>query len=201
MVLRHVIICVAHIRKGGKNILFDMLIHVLDCTTLIFRIKRGLGFCHIRYAKIGTACLRVVVLAEDIDKHEMSVCPAKQSLGHLSLQTGLRTTEIIDFGDSGIGGSNAFIAVVPEILRRIVILIYNLLPIIKLLYLSCRTGDIVSEILYIVRHILCDGQICNVRVCRNKKVLDLFLSIYNGSLIRSDIKKSVARSNCRYGKH
>ena len=131
----------------------------------------------------------------------MSVCPAKQSLGHLSLQTGLRTTEIIDLGDSGIGGGNAFVAVVPEILRRIVILIYNLVPIIKLLYLSCRAGDIVSEILYIVRHILCDSQISNVRVCRNKKVLDLFLSIYNGSLIRSNIKKRVARSNCRYGKN
>ena len=199
MVLRHLVIGLAHVREGLLQVAVNHFIDMSHGATLILRVEFGLDSLHIRDTEILVTRILVVIQAEFVNQHEMGVGTAEERFRHLTLKAGRydvidigRTAEVMDRLERLVGVGDDSITVIPKILRAVVGYFRNIFPPIALVDETIRARIVITDIIYIIRHVLIECQIGILQICRTQQGTDLFDRIDFRTVVRHLIQELVA---------
>ena len=202
MVLRNLVVTVAHVAEGDLEVLVDLLVHFRDRAAVVLGIQFDGDAVDVGDAQVLVAGVGVVVQAEEVDQHEVAVGAAQQRLGHFRGKTGL-----VDVGDvqfvpaSGefhdrleglVGVVDGLVAAFPEILGRVVVGLGDVGPGVALVHETVGSGIVVTHVVHIVRHVFAEEQVGSRGVSGGQQRADLLLAVDLGPVVGHLVQELVA---------
>ena len=196
VILGHIIEVIAHISQTDQQVSLDFVVGLLQGTTLVVRLKAGLGLGCIGDTEFLLAEFRTTIRhTEDLCQNIVVIGANQVSLTLDGCQTcfvaGIhgfafdhaRSLNLIHFLDNGIGSSNSCIVTLPNSRRRILLtdIVSHILPGIELLVIpvgrrvvktdTCSIGRV--QVVNVVTRQLAHNGVAVIGIGRNEQLLEL----------------------------
>ena len=150
---------IAHHRQGFLQVTLNLSIHTSHSAALIIHADSCFRLRHVGNTKVGLAGLLIIMLAKQVDQHEVSIRTAEQSLRLGFLQIlGRGSAHLFNGEQRLVSCGNRRVAIFPESLRGFVIALCHVAPAIDLVSKAVGVGIVLAIIIHVVRHELCHQQ-------------------------------------------